>query len=299
MMKKKQGKHVRSDLRDILVEFLEAAVHHILASRLIYPSTIFKKRLFGPVQFGVPIMVSEHPDVNDFITDGLTGVRDIIVNNIPSSMITQFDLVIIQNTNDGRELDLETYIFQFEFPNSLNDTNMFLQPKDTSQLEQNMRAALLCLTSRLSEIGNLKPELDEHDPDYCFNFRLHTSNNGAAAIADDLKWCKAPSVYEQLQATETPGDAMDTEEKVDVFSICDMVEEKSKTLSKPNISRQSDSLKEEKCVKVEHRSLLVEPTAEDLQLLSSEKNPDSRVLMPVYSFSTPFKLKMMIHHREN
>lgn len=297
MMKKKQGKRIFSDLRDILVEFLEAAVHHILASRSIYPSSIFKKRLFGPVQFGVPIMVSDHPDVNDFITDGLTGVRDILMNDIPSSLITQFDLVIIQNTNDGRELDLETYIFQFEFPDLLSDINILLQPKDASDLEQNIRGALLCLTSRLSEIGSLKPEVEKLKPDYCFNFRLHTSYKGSEAIADDFRWCKSPA-YEQLRATETSCDEMDTEEK-NMFSICDMVEEKSKKLAKPNISSQTENLDRARCEKIQHKSLLVEPTAEDLELLSSDKIKNTKVLLPVYSFSTPFKLKIMIEHTED
>ena len=298
MMKKKHGKQIRSDLRDILVEFLEASIHHILASRSVYPSAIFKKRLFGPVQFGVPIMASEHPDVNDFITDGLKGLRELLMNMESVNLISQFDLVIIQNSNDGRELVLETYIFQFEFINCKDEASIMLQPKDKLELEQNIRAALLCITSRLSELEVLKLEVEDPTPDYSFNFHLHTSNEGAKIIADDFRWCKASSIIEN-NSIERSFDAMETEKKVEEFSICDMVEEKSKQLSKPDTSIQEFGKKSgaNACDKIDR--FLVEPTNEDLELLNAERKDNSNVLIPVYSFSNPFRLKILIEKKEN
>ena len=298
MMKKKHDKQIRSDLRDIFVEFLEASVHHILASRLIYPSSIFKKRLFGPIQFGVPVMVSEHPDVNDFITDGLTGLREILTNNDSLRLIKQFDLVIIQNVDDGREIVLETYMFQFEFSDSKDDVNIILQTKDVSELDQNIRAALLCLTSRLTELEKLKGEIEDSTQDYSFNFHLHTSNKGARVIADDFRWCKVPSIDDNAWSMERSFEAMETEDKVDEFSICDMVEEKSKQLSKPNTSDQEKGVEpgSSACNKVD--KFLIEPTNEDLELLNAEKIDNPKVIIPVYSFSVPFRLKILIEKKE-
>ena len=297
MMKKKHGKQIRSDLRDNLVELLEASTHHILFSRSIYPPSIFKKRLFGPVQFGVPIMVSEHPDINEFICDGLSGLRKILMNDNSANSISQFDLVIIQKGDNGTEYDLEKYMFNFEFPNSKDEDKIFLQPKDVSELEQNMRAALLCLTSRLSELNILNPDTDDPKTDYTFNFRLHTSNEGARAIADDFRWCKAPSSFKKTKLVERSFDDMDTEQ-TEGFSICDLVEAKSKQLSKPDDSMEEKSKGFDASKETKHEKYLVEPTEEDIELLSMNKIDTSNVVTPVYSFTVPFKLSIMIDHKE-
>ena len=196
MLKKKHGSQFRIVLKDILIEVLEACIHHILASRSIYPQSVFTKRLFGPVQCGVPIMVSDHPDINNFITEGLTGFRDAILNTICSRVINQFDLVIVENTDDGVEHVIETYIFQFEFflSNDKANDNIFLEEKDRFDMEQNIRALILSLTSRMAELGPVKLKIKETiEPDYSFNFRLHTSRQGAQVLADDIRWCKVPS----------------------------------------------------------------------------------------------------------
>ena len=204
---------------------------------------------------------------------------------------------IIQKSDNGREYDLEKYMFNFEFPKSKDEDKIFVQTKDVSELEQNMRAALLCLTSRLSELSNLNAETDDPKIDYTFNFRLHTSNEGARAIADDFRWCKAPSSFKETKLVESSFDDMDTEQ-TEGFSICDLVEAKSKQLSKPDDSKEEKSESLDVCKETKHEKYLVEPTAEDIELLSTDEINASNVVTPVYSFTVPFKLSIMIEHKE-
>ena len=173
------------------MELLEACIHHILASRSIYPDAIFTKRLFGPSHCGVPIMVSEHPDVNSFIIDGLSGLNEAINNNLLTNKIDQFDLVLIQNTEKGDEYILETYSFEFKFSHDLSgkcsDEATHLKDCDRVKTEQNIRAMILCLSSRMAELGKIRPKIKEvSETNYSFNFGIHTSEEGAKYLSDDL-----------------------------------------------------------------------------------------------------------------
>ena len=59
---------------DVICQFLEAAMHHVLWKRCLYPEAIFVSRL----AFSVPIKVSIHPDVNSYISKSLTCFRDLL-----------------------------------------------------------------------------------------------------------------------------------------------------------------------------------------------------------------------------
>ncbi|CAN0369266.1 unnamed protein product, partial [Scytosiphon promiscuus] len=48
---------------DIVVEFLEAAIHTLLQSRRAYPQDIFERRR----KYGVPVWMSRHPELNTYI----------------------------------------------------------------------------------------------------------------------------------------------------------------------------------------------------------------------------------------
>lgn len=308
MPKKKRAAQFRLELKEILIELLEACTHHILASRSIYPQSVFTKRLFGPTVCGVPIMVSEHADINNFITEGLSGFKDAIFNPISSNLIHQIDVVIIEIKDDGEERIIETYIFQFEFPqpsSSSAEDNLFLHEKDRFDMEQNVRALLLCLTSRMAELGpvNLKTK-DSAEPNHSFNFRLHTSRQGAQVLADDLRWCKIPSHPNIFNhSVNSSSSILEDKDTQSGFSICDMVNKKSLQLEKLQNSekRENTKIKKDKNLKNLNRNarkLLVEKMEQDLDLDMSDINSAS-VLVPVYQFDIPFKLKLLIEHSED
>lgn len=62
---------------DILIEFLEVAVHNILYVRNIYPPSIFVRRK----KYGVPVQMSTHPYLNEYITECLKTIRDLLQKN--------------------------------------------------------------------------------------------------------------------------------------------------------------------------------------------------------------------------
>ena len=305
MIKRKQAAHFRTDLRETLVELIEACTHHILATRSVYPKSIFKKQLFGPVHCGVPVMVCEHPDVNSFITEGLTGFKEALMNQITRSLISQFDLVINQNTHQGDEMILETYSFKFEFLscNGTSRQNLLLKQEDYSDIEHNIRALLLCLTSRITEMGEIKPIIKGDGAlDLSFNFRLHTVQRGADALANNLKWCKIPSEKSQSVTSEDPTDtAVNKDESSEGFSICDMVKEKSERLlnSKNPIKGEKTKIKPD--IKLDERiaQILQEPREDDSVLQNIAQNNACEVILPVYQFSNPFKLNLSIEFSED
>ena len=305
MIKRKQAAHFRTDLRETLVELIEACTHHILATRSVYPKSIFKKQLFGPVHCGVPVMVCEHPDVNSFITEGLTGFKEALMNQITLSLISQFDLVINQNTHQGDEMILETYSFKFEFLscNGTSRQNLLLKQEDYSDIEHNIRALLLCLTSRMTEMGKIKPIIKGDGAlDLSFNFRLHTVQRGADALANNLKWCKIPSEKSQSVTSEDPTDtAVNKDESSEGFSICDMVKEKSERLlnSKNPIKGEKPKIKPD--IKLDERiaHILQEPKEDDSVVQNIAQNNACEVILPVYQFNNPFKLNLSIEFSED
>lgn len=73
---------------DILIEFLEVAVHNILYVRNIYPASIFVRRK----KYGVPVQMSTHPYLNEYITECLKTIRDLLQKNeVRKVTLTFFD----------------------------------------------------------------------------------------------------------------------------------------------------------------------------------------------------------------
>ncbi|XP_018401968.1 PREDICTED: mitotic spindle assembly checkpoint protein MAD2B [Cyphomyrmex costatus] len=59
---------------DILLEFLEVAFNHILYFRKIYAKEIFVKKKI----YGITIYVSEHPELNEYLSNVLNAIRELI-----------------------------------------------------------------------------------------------------------------------------------------------------------------------------------------------------------------------------
>ncbi|KYN40732.1 Mitotic spindle assembly checkpoint protein MAD2B, partial [Trachymyrmex septentrionalis] len=59
---------------DILLEFLEVAFNHILFFRKIYPKEIFVKKKI----YGITVYVSDHPELNEYLSNVLNAIRELI-----------------------------------------------------------------------------------------------------------------------------------------------------------------------------------------------------------------------------
>lgn len=53
---------------------MEVAFHHILFFRKIYPKKIFVKRKI----YGIIVHMSEHPELNEYISNVLNAIRELV-----------------------------------------------------------------------------------------------------------------------------------------------------------------------------------------------------------------------------
>ncbi|XP_077259873.1 DNA polymerase zeta subunit 2 [Temnothorax americanus] len=86
---------------DILLEFLEVAFNHILFCRKIYPKEIFvKKKIYGRT-----IYVSEHPELNEYLSNVLNAIKELIKEDEKS--VKAINLTFYNRT----KLPIERYVF--------------------------------------------------------------------------------------------------------------------------------------------------------------------------------------------
>ena len=90
---------VREELSDILLSFIEVAVHSLLFVRQVYPPSVFEKRK----EFGVGVWMSRHPTLNASISGALAAAKPAMLRSAVESIV----LVIL----DARGAGLEQYAF--------------------------------------------------------------------------------------------------------------------------------------------------------------------------------------------
>ncbi|NP_001161582.1 MAD2B-like protein [Saccoglossus kowalevskii] len=123
------GINVTQVCADILCEFLEVAFHLILYIRELYPPGIFERRK----KYNVPVQMSCHPEVNQYITNVLQSVKPLIVKD-------ELHRVVLAVLNSSHQ-PVERFVFEIApvIARSLSNDNYLLR------LEQSLRAFLLKL----------------------------------------------------------------------------------------------------------------------------------------------------------
>uniref|UniRef100_A0A8C2N7S5 MAD2 mitotic arrest deficient-like 2 n=1 Tax=Cricetulus griseus TaxID=10029 RepID=A0A8C2N7S5_CRIGR len=89
---------------DVLSEFLEVAVHLILYVREVYPVGIFQKRK----KYNVPVQMSCHPELNQYIQDTLHCVKPLLEKNDVEKVM----VVIL----DKEHRPVEKFVFEITQP---------------------------------------------------------------------------------------------------------------------------------------------------------------------------------------
>ncbi|XP_028613773.1 mitotic spindle assembly checkpoint protein MAD2B isoform X2 [Grammomys surdaster] len=89
---------------DVLSEFLEVAVHLILYVREVYPVGIFQKRK----KYNVPVQMSCHPELNQYIQDTLHCVKPLLEKNDVEKVV----VVIL----DKEHRPVEKFVFEITQP---------------------------------------------------------------------------------------------------------------------------------------------------------------------------------------
>ncbi|PWA33002.1 hypothetical protein CCH79_00016855, partial [Gambusia affinis] len=136
---------------DILCEFLEVAIHLILYVREVYPSGIFQKRK----KYNVPVQMSCHPELNQYIQDTLHCVKPLIEKNDAEKVV-----VVIM---DKEHHPVERFVFEISQPPLLSISSDTL----LSHVEQLLRAFIL-------KISVCDAVLNNNPPGCSFAVLVHT-----------------------------------------------------------------------------------------------------------------------------
>ncbi|KAK3931832.1 Mitotic spindle assembly checkpoint protein MAD2B [Frankliniella fusca] len=165
---------------DILVEFLEVSIHQLLFLRNLYPPTIFVLRKM----YNIPVQVSKHPGLNQYITESLRSARELLKNSNLKSLSVCF-----YNEND---MPIERFVFDI----LSIQKNLMIDQHDFSdtclmKLRDGFRAFCLKVAA-----ADMKP-LSENSS---FQIHLQTTEQGAQALASDPSFENFPWI--ELEAIE-------------------------------------------------------------------------------------------------
>lgn len=157
---------------DLFLDFLEAAFHHILYLRRVYPEGVFKQFK----KFRVPVGRAEHPWIQSYIAEHVEAIRDLGINNVH-----RIDMVI-----SIRSKEVES--FALELGNS--DLSSKASFQDINDAEESFRAMILRLGAEVCDIP-----VPDHDESSTFSFKIHSKKEYVDQVS---KWCLAST-------TPTPG----------------------------------------------------------------------------------------------
>ncbi|CAM2104448.1 unnamed protein product [Caretta caretta] len=158
---------------DVLSEFLEVAVHLILYVREVYPIGIFQKRK----KYNVPVQMSCHPELNQYIQDTLHCVKPLLEKNDVEKVV----VVIL----DKEHHPVERFVFEITQPPLLSISSDSL----LSHVEQLLRAFIL-------KISVCDAVLDNNPPGCTFTVLVHTReaatrNMEKIQVIKDFPWILA------------------------------------------------------------------------------------------------------------
>lgn len=177
MMEEENESKTRSD---VLIEFLEIAIHDILYYRNIYPENIFTLKK----KYNIPIYVSKHPKVNEYITECLKTAKELLEGNV----VKQIALVVLTD----KDLPVEKYVFEIQ------QSNTDYQDKYFVKTEEVFRQYLLKVA--VAEISLKKL------PENCtFEIQITTNEQSSVKLNENVghvhfPWIEAEYAVENLQS---------------------------------------------------------------------------------------------------
>uniref|UniRef100_A0A8C6LDH1 Mitotic spindle assembly checkpoint protein MAD2B n=1 Tax=Nothobranchius furzeri TaxID=105023 RepID=A0A8C6LDH1_NOTFU len=178
---------------DILCEFLEVAIHLILYVREVYPSGIFQKKK----KYNVPVQMSCHPGLNQYIQDTLHCIKPLIEKNDAEKVV-----VVIM---DKEHHPVERFVFEISQPPVVSirhteDISIFLNHSAEtllSHVEQLLRAFIL-------KISVCDAVLNNNPPGCSFTVLVHTReaatrNMEKVQVIKDFPWIVADEQEVQMK----------------------------------------------------------------------------------------------------
>jgi len=156
-------------------EFLEVLIHQVLFLRDLYPKNIFADRK----KFGLPVKMSSHPWVNNYVTRTLDSLVTVLKNKNGGDGV---DGVVVVVAEEGTGRVVERFVVELE-QYSLRQM-LGLRDEFLIQLEMTFVSFLLRLTQ---SVGDLPPPR----ADSRWWLELSTNQGGALRLTSSLDWCLA------------------------------------------------------------------------------------------------------------
>eukprot|EP00071_Canis_lupus_P054435 XP_544568.4 LOW QUALITY PROTEIN: mitotic spindle assembly checkpoint protein MAD2B [Canis lupus familiaris] len=158
---------------DVFDEFLEGHAHLIMRRREVYPVGIFQKSK----KYNVPVQMSCHPELNQYIQDTLHCVKPLLEKNDVEKVV----VVIL----DKEHRPVEKFVFEITQPPLLSISSDSL----LSHVEQLLRAFIL-------KISVCDAVLDHNPPGCTFTVLVHTReaatrNMEKIQVIKDFPWILA------------------------------------------------------------------------------------------------------------
>ncbi|GFG35471.1 hypothetical protein Cfor_09126 [Coptotermes formosanus] len=164
---------------DILIEFLEVAVHNILYVRNIYPASIFVRRK----KYGVPVQMSTHPYLNEYITECLKTIRDLLQKNeVRKVTLTFFD---------ETQRAIERFVFD------ILDLNKTLNQDDPYFIKGEEAFRGFCVKLAVTA-SCLRPLPNKST----FRVQIHTIETVSVSLAEDPRYQDFPWIESDEQENE-------------------------------------------------------------------------------------------------
>lgn len=152
------------DVVDVVIEFLEVSIHHLLFLRNLYPASIFVPRKM----YNVPVQVSKHPGVNEYISESLRSVRALLRRKHLKGVCVCF--------YDDSQIPIERFVFDlldieenFRIGHDFSDAYLL-------QLRDGFRAFTLKLAA-----ADMKPLCEQST----FQIHICTTERGSHTLASD------------------------------------------------------------------------------------------------------------------
>jgi len=168
---------------DVLIEFLEVSINLILYVRSIYPDGIFKK----VQKYGISVMMSQHPDVNEYIKDVLSTIQQFVNKG-------EIYMLVLQITNNDNQ-PLEKFCFEMKLLEN-QSKQCFLD------METHLRALLLKINTCESMLQPLPNECS-------FQVLVHTKRLTLSQMQEsstfmDFPWIRSENTNKSQQGKDEP-----------------------------------------------------------------------------------------------
>jgi mitotic spindle assembly checkpoint protein MAD2B len=135
------------DLSDVIIEFLEVAIHQVLYYRKIYPSVLFESR----IKYGIHVFQSRHPEMNAYIKQVLHEAKALLVRGLIERLLMTFK-------EQDRVIDIVSIACRLNTNSRMNE-HLPMTKEQVERLEEELRSILLRITlldSQLAKPGEGK-----------------------------------------------------------------------------------------------------------------------------------------------